>query len=264
MATESLPEDGEVRLGAVMLPAGRRIVPEHPVHGPSEPVAWVTTEPVPDAGLAWSALSDAYQQTGLVPVLLTESERDAQFFFWGPTDLTALNDLDAAEVLTGLWESRMPAEDEVDSDYLAMIRGPFSSEFPGLAPHEDSKLGMAQLHEVLRSLPAAPIALVPAARPADVLATVGWTTTDQFQTPLPIAAVLRSWETRFGARLLSVGPGAEIRLLVERPPRTAQAAQAIAAEHFAFCDECAGQGLHDIPKITASLVDAPTWTFWWD
>ncbi len=123
---------------------------------------------------------------------------------------------------------------------------------------------MAQLHEAFRSLPAAPIGLVPAARPADVLTTVGWTTTDQFQPPLPIPAVLRSWEARFGARLLSVGPGAQIRLLVERLPRTAEAAQAIAAEHFAFCDECAGQGLRDIPRITASLVNAPTWTFWWD
>jgi len=264
MATDSLPPDGEVRLGAVTFPAGRRVIPEHPVHGPGDPVAWVTTGPVPDAGLAWSALSDAAQQTGLVPVLLTDSERDARFFFCGPADLTALDDLDAAEVLAGLWDRRMPSADEEDSDYLAAIRGPFSSQFPGLAPGEDTKLSMAQLHEVLRSLPAAPIGLVPAARPADVLPTVGWTTTDQFQTPLPIAAILRSWEARFGARLLSVGPGAQIRLLVERPPRTTEAAQAIAAEHFAFCDECAGQGLRDIPKITASLVNAPTWTFWWD
>jgi hypothetical protein len=27
MATDSLPEEGELRLGAVMLPAGRRVVP---------------------------------------------------------------------------------------------------------------------------------------------------------------------------------------------------------------------------------------------
>src|SRR5690242_14969359 len=80
----------------------------------------------------------------------------------------------------------------------------------------------------------------------------------------PVAAVLRSWEARFGARLTAVGPGGQITLLVERPPRTTEAAQAVAAEHFAFCDECAGQGLRDIPGITASLVNAPTWTFWWD
>lgn len=267
MAMDSLPQDGEARLGAVMLPAGRRVVPEHPVHSPSDPVAWVTTGPVPDAGLAWSALSDASQQTGLVPVLLTDSEKDEGYFFFGSADVAALDHLDAAEVLAGLWERRMPSEEEEeeeDSDHLAMIRGPFSRQFPGLAPGEDTRLSMAQLHDVLRSLPAAPIGLVPAARPADVLPTVGWFTTDQFQTPLPIAAVLRSWEARFGARLLSVGPGAQIRLLVERPPRTTEAAQAVAAEHFAFCDECAGEGLRDIPKITASIVEAPTWTFWWD
>src|SRR5262249_51082700 len=104
----------------------------------------------------------------------------------------------------------------------------------------------------------------PARGAAGVMPAVGWCGSDQFQPPLPVAAVLRSWEARFGARLLTVGPGAQIRLLVERPPQTTEAAQAIAAEHFAFCDECAGQGLRHIPTITASLVNAPTWTFWWD
>jgi hypothetical protein len=79
-----------------------------------------------------------------------------------------------------------------------------------------------------------------------------------------LAAVLRSWEDRFGARLLSMGPGAEIRLLVSRPPRSAEAAQRVAVEHYVFADECAGQGLRDISSITASLVNAPIWTFWWD
>lgn len=261
MTTDSLPEEGELRLGAVMLPAGRRVAPEG---GPGEPVAWVTAEPVPDPGLAWSALSDARQQTGLVPILLTSDEKGENYFFYGPNDASQLDDLDAAEILAGLWERRMPSDDEEDGDHLAAVRGPFSGVFPGLAPPEDTRLSMAQLHEAIRSLPAAPIGLVPAARPADVLPAVGWLATDQFQTTLPIAAVLRSWEARFGARLLAVGPGARIRLLVERPPRTTEAAQAVAAEHFAFCDECAGQGLRDIPGITASLVNAPTWTFWWD
>ena len=262
MATDNVPEEGELRLGAVVLPAGRRVIP---IDGTGEPVAWVTTTLVPDAGLAWSALSDAHQQTGLVPVLLTSDEQDEDYFFYNPADVSQLDHLDAAEVLAERWEGKMCSdEEEEDGDYLAAIRGPFSSQFPGLAPGEDTTLSMAQLHKALRSLPAAPIGLVPAARPADVLPTVGWSTTDQFQTSLPIAAVLRSWEARFGARLLRVGPGAQVQLLVERPPHTTEAAQAIAAEHLAFCDECAGQGLRDIPKITASIVNAPTWTFWWD
>ena len=231
MATDTLPEEGELRLGAVMLPPGRRIVPQE---GPGEPVAWVTTQPVPDPGRVWSALSDAHLETGLVPIVLTDDEKDEDFFFSAPDDLAELDHLDAASVL-GI----------------------------SLAPPEGGKLSMAEHQQILGSLPPAPIALVPARRPADVLPTVGWRTIDRFPTSLPVAAVLRSWEARFGARLLDVGPGAQIRLLVERPPHSTEAAQRVAAEHFAFCDECAGQGLHDIPAIAASLVDAPVWTCRW-
>jgi hypothetical protein len=54
-----------------------------------------------------------------------------------------------------------------------------------------------------------------------------------------------------------------LRLLVDRPPRTIAAAQRIAAEQIGLADECmeAGQG---IAPITARLVNAPIWTFWWD
>jgi hypothetical protein len=45
---------------------------------------------------------------------------------------------------------------------------------------------------------------------------------------LRIGAVPRSWEDRFGARLLWIGPRAEIRLLVDRPPRTFEAAAQVA------------------------------------
>ena len=231
MATDTLPDEGELRLGAVMLPPGRRIVPQE---GPGEPVAWVTTQPVPDPGRVWSALSDAHLETGLVPVVLTDGEKDEDFFFSAPDDLAELDHLDAASVL-GV----------------------------SLAPPEGGKLSMAECQQFLGSLPPAPIGLVPARRPADVLPTVGWRTVDRFPTSLPIAAVLRSWEARFGARLLDVGPGAQIRLLVERPPRSAEAAQRVAAEHVAFCDERAGRGRRDVAAIAASLVDAPVWTCWW-
>jgi uncharacterized protein DUF4253 len=114
------------------------------------------------------------------------------------------------------------------------------------------------------------VAVAAARRPADVLATAGWTRFDDpayddgIRNAVWIGAVLRSWENRFGARLLAIGPGAEIRLLVSRPPRTLEAAGKIAAEHSAFCDGCAGQGLRTVREIAPVLVDAPIWTFWWD
>jgi Domain of unknown function (DUF4253) len=75
--------------------------------------------------------------------------------------------------------------------------------------------------------------------------------------------VLRSWEDRFGARLLQVGL-AEIRLLAGRPPRTIEAAHHVTAEHYAFCNECGTNDLRDIAGITANPLDSPIWIFWWD
>lgn len=140
--------------------------------------------------------------------------------------------------------------------------------FPGPAPATDGSLSSAARTAALRSLPPARIGLIPATRPADVLAVAGWSSFDDYGDGILngvwIGAVLRSWEHRFGAQLLAIGPSAVIKLLVQRPPRALAAAERIAAEHSAFCDECAGQGLRTVREIAPVLVDAPIWTFWWD
>jgi Domain of unknown function (DUF4253) len=265
MATGSVPEDGVLQLGAITLPAGKRV---HAGWQAPVPVAWATSEAVPQPGRVWAALSAARQQTGLVPFLLGhllgEPERpwDTEEFE-PPVDPGVLDQMDAAEVLADRWDGEMPSDEELEEDeeWAEMI-APFDAQFPGPAPPEHTTLSPDRLDEVLGSLPAARIGLAPAARPADVLPLIGWTPSDQSDA-LPVAAVVRSWEDRFGARLLRVG-FAEFSLLVDRPPRTIEHAQRIAAEHFAFCDECAGKGLSDIPSIAANLMQTPIWTFWWD
>jgi hypothetical protein len=272
MAISELPEDGELRLGAVTLPAGKRI---NAAYGSGGPVAWVTFQAVPDPGTVWAALSAAHQETGLVPILLSGLGDDPKRpwddeEFDDPENIGVLDQLDAARVLAddwadGLEELELEPEPGGEEDSEAIEeRAPFGPQFPGLAPPEETPLSPERLREVLGALPPARLGLVPSDRPADVLPRIGWGgVVNWHDTSLPVAAVLRSWEDRFGARLLEVG-FTQIRLLVERPPPTVDAAQAIAAEHYAFCDECAGRGLSDVPSITASLVNAPIWTFRWD
>jgi hypothetical protein len=140
---------------------------------------------------------------------------------------------------------------------------PFGRKFPGLAPAEDTPLDPRELDEILGSLPARRIGLAPANRPADVLPLIGWSgATNRYRNSLPIAAVLRSWEDRFGARLLEVGFD-DLSVLASRPPRTTQHAQRLAAEQWTVSDEC-GPGLTDIAAITAQLLTSPIWRFWWD
>jgi Domain of unknown function (DUF4253) len=275
MTTADVPADGEVRIGATRLPAGRRVRSNG---GRGEPVAWVTTEPVQDAGRVWAALSDVHAQSGLVPFLLsgiaggTERPWDSQEFR-DRDDLTELDHLDAAEFLQEQWRGRTTEYDdydEEDEEYdddefasgVAEEVAPFSRrQFPGLAKAEDHELDAGQFDRVLSGLGQARVGLVPAGRPADAVPLLGWN--EAFVSALSEAAVLRSWEDRFGARLLRVG-FAEISVLARRPPSTPESASQLAAEQWAFCDEFGGTGLHDVPGIAASLMNSPVWTFWWD
>jgi len=277
MTTGDVPADGDVRIGAIRLPNGRRI---HAAYGSGGPVAWATVEPVPDAGRVWADLSEASARSGLVPLLLSgiggDPERpwDTQEFR-DPDDLAELDHLDAAEVLREDWMQQTTEYDdydEEDEEYedesftrsIARDVAPFSRrQFPGLAQAEDHRLSADQYDRVLRGLGPARVGLVPAGRPADALPMLGWNVVLDTDTAVPKAAVLRSWEDRFGARLLRVGL-AEFSVLAQRPPRTPESAQQLAAEHWAFCQEFGGTGLHDIRGIAASLMSSPLWTFWWD
>jgi Domain of unknown function (DUF4253) len=51
-----------------------------------------------------------------------------------------------------------------------------------------------------------------------------------------VSAVLRSWEDRFGATLVGLGH-ASLELSVAAPPWEPTECLAIAAEHYAFCDD---------------------------
>lgn len=283
-----LPEDGEFRIGQLSLPAGRRVLAGY---GSGGPVAWVTNGPVDNPGPAWSALLAASPETGLVPFLVRTLEQlmaaamaklgrvgeagwpaDGESGrpwdndeFNDPADITGLDRIDAAALLAEMWEGENPSAEEIaeDDEWAAMI-APFSSRFPGLAQAVREDSAQDQVQRALQGLPPTRMGLARADRPADVLPLIGWDGIANWSdTALPVAAVLRSWEDRFGATLLQIG-FAEISLLATRPPRTLEQAQLLAAEHFAFCDECAGRGLHDVLSISEHILTSPIWTFWWD
>lgn len=267
MANDVLPADGPAQIGPVPLPPGKRVLAGH---GSGQPVAWATTEPVAGVGLAWQALSDLHRETGLVPVLITGLDDDGtrpwdDGEFDDPADIAQLDRMDAAVVLASGWDGALPSPAEEDDDPdPAQQRAPFGRKFPGLAPAEDTPLTAAELRDVLTALPASRLALVPAGRPADVLPLIGWNgVTNRWGEATPVAAVLRSWEARFGARLLQVG-FADIQVLAGRPPRDLAAAERVAAEHLALCDECGGDGLVGVGDVSARLLASPVWSFWWD
>lgn len=288
-----LPDEGELQVGAVSLPAGKFAYEEDG----GTPIAWVTLDEVPEPGRVWAALSAEAPRSGLVPFMLGHLRGEPSRpwdsgEFWDVADPARIEAFDVAALLEDRWDSESHEyigdgdggyyypvaperarrlgtagdTDNEDPEFVAHIEAttaPFGRQFPGLAPPVDEPIDPDELNELLGAFPARRIGLVPAARPADVLPLIGWPGgANHFADALPIAAVARSWEDRFGARVLEIG-FADLSLLAYRPPRTAEQAQRIAAEHWAFCDEC-GTGLTDIPAITAQLLSSPIWSFWWD
>lgn len=268
MVAGRLPDEGQVRLGTVNLPAGRLVTSD------GDHVAWVMTDPVPGSGRVWAALSELHPQTGLVPIQLDGLRADTltpggrqglpgyalrpwdNREFTRPQNPREADGLDAGAVLDDMWGCWVPPPLDDDPE-LAEIRAPFGREFPGLAPPGHTPLTAAERWQALDSVlpriraahgatPAARIGLVVADRAADVLPVIGWGgLVDRGESLLPLTAVLRSWEDRFGARLIDVGY-ADLRLLVERPPRTLPEAHRIAAEQVALADECIAS-FKDIP-----------------
>jgi hypothetical protein len=224
-------------------------------------------------------------QTGLVPFIARTLYSDPHRP-WGdggnrpsgdlghPVDLAAASRIDVASALRANWDQRaeFPPEDEEEDGWRqrehARMIAPFFAGFPGLAPACTQPLDPGQVRDAISGLPPSRIGLAVADRTADALAAMGWLPGNWFEGIGEVTAVLRSWEDRFGARLLAVGFD-EFKLLAERPPRGRSAAQHLAAELFALtADEftCAWdeEALIDVNDIADSLIRSPIWGFWWD
>jgi hypothetical protein len=259
-----LPPEGEATVAGVRLPAGRRLAAEC---AERTPVLWATGE-LGGAAAAWLTLKDRLAGTQLVPVLLSgfkwQPERPWDVGELEPCDPGAVGELDAAMLLEEMWRSAIPKPEE-DEAVTAKLLAPYSRAFPGLAVAVGLETTTTDVASAVTLLPSpVRLGLVAASRPADVPAIVGWTgAINYYATAAPLACVLRSWEDRFGARLLHLGFDT-MDLLIERPVPSHEAALAVAAEHFAFCPDNIYQGASSISRYAAALLGAAIWSFWWD
>ncbi|WP_285508101.1 DUF4253 domain-containing protein [Actinokineospora sp. NBRC 105648] len=260
---------------SVPLPPGRLVQPEEDNGG--RPAFWLSDQPAA-AGL-WARLRAEHTRSGLWPLLLDAlDDEDPEYRPWGngevlPGDMSAPAGHEPGALLAGWWAAHTTGDEEDDlsaAERLA-VTAPFGREWPGLARPLTGRtapdLTADDLAEQLLAGHASMrLGLVAAERGADALAVAGWTgpmnhTNDTGE----VAAVLRDWENRFGARV--VGLGFDTLLLsVSAPPTTEAQALAVAAEHFAFCPDNVWQG--EAPQTLSTyaqrLLGDHSWVFWWD
>ncbi|MER7845763.1 DUF4253 domain-containing protein [Kitasatospora sp. NPDC096077] len=243
------------------------------------PGLWVSDGPAPKG--AWQRLHREHAQSGLWPLLLAPGRDvpalEGRDLGLEPAGETAPDGYDPGALLRAWWESTVlwcPSGDPQDRAELLAELAPFGAEWPGPAPSPAPSPGTpprrdpedcadALARALLRARPSLRLGLVRAEDGAQALAACGWNGTNGHGDSGEIAAVVRDWQRRFGARVVEVG-SATLELSVAEPPASRSQALRVAAEHAAFCPDNVFQGEGGLAGYAEGLVGANNWGFWWD
>lgn len=219
-------------------------------------LAWVSNAAVVDIQSLWLRLAGRFDRTGLWPLASRGLSGDLRRPWSDAEDLRHLvepADVDAFDAKSFLVK-------EVSSANAAAVDVPvvpITLEQHTQPPQRALPLTADHLEQ--GSL----LILVPTTRPADALNALGWTHGVNYDlSEAALAAVLRSWEDRFGAVLTSVDFDA-IDVEVTRPPG-ADLSVAVGYEHYGFCPDNIDQGAGTLSAYARQISGARTWKFWWD
>ncbi|MDV7215712.1 DUF4253 domain-containing protein [Streptomyces prunicolor] len=245
---------------------------------------WFSDELPEDLVELWPRLLESAEVTGLYPFICRRDD---------PYQVQDLSEVDAIrldDVLAGDFveyrRRRLPywsnpaaggdvlPDDDDPEDFGSWPHdpGPPFETWPGLAAGDPgtgagvsaAEAGGWAVEELLGDEPfvhTCQLALVPARRSADVPAIVGWAA----EAPVPLlCALLRSWEERFGARVVS-GFGSALTVSVARPPLDVPHAEQLALEHvLSTADNIVDDPPTPFPEYANGLVGRHQWRFWWD
>ncbi|SCL41064.1 protein of unknown function [Micromonospora pallida] len=249
-------------LPAGMLPPGRLVTPED--GGP--PPYWLSDAPVEPA--LWARLRSQHPESGLWPLVLSglslEENRPWVDGEVRPARMSSPDRHDPAELLAGWWDRGQSDDDDPEA---AEATAPFGVDWPGPAESGEPAGPAEEFADEYVDFLAdgkARLGLVPAARGADALVVTGWTGPTNFTNDSgKIAAVVRSWEERFGARVVGLGFDT-LHLSVAAPPTSPEHALWVAAEHFACCPDNIWQGSGTLTAYAEQILGVHSWSFWWD
>jgi hypothetical protein len=269
------------------LPPGRLVTPDprFSLQWSGGPVCWASQEPLPDASQQWARLQAIQDHTGLRPILFWPNDARE------PCHPSQIDALDAETILLREWHTMVrwreqglfdpeqhramladiPEDVDVDIPYDA---GPPFATWPGLAPPGTAGrdpevvarevLGRNLLPRMLTFTQTdLYLGLVPAAHSADIPALIGWSGPANALWVAELSAVLRSWEQRFGARVVALLD--ELYVSVAAPPLRWGHAEHLTLEHLLVCsDNLQNMVCPTFRGYVDRILGADLWSFWWD
>ncbi|MFD0918673.1 DUF4253 domain-containing protein [Saccharopolyspora rosea] len=254
---------------SVPLPSGEVLTEQTAVAGDPAPLCWISDEP-PSPQLV-AALRAEHRTSGLWPLLLCDgNEVYGERCTVGVVPPEPLEHIDRwrlVDVMARIWDGLVQADDDLGPAYDREVLAPFDYDCPGPAPAgnllaDPDILANQQLPRFIDD--ETRLALVPVRRGADVLTVLGWSgAANHVSRTAGLSAMARSWEDRFGARLLRLGPD-RLDLSVSAPPQDPDHAAAVAAEHWTFCPDRILQETGSIAAYAQEIRGRRTWSFWWE
>lgn len=255
---------------AVPLPDGELLAEQSTrATGDEPPLCWISLDrPAPRL---LGALRGDHLRTGLWPLLLCDdTETYGSRCTVGVVPPEPLEHIDlwrAEDVMLRIWDGLCRADDDLGPAYDMDSLAPFDANCPELAPAGN----LLADPDILANQQAARfvddetrLGLVPVRRGADALTVLGWSgAANHVSRTAGLSALLRSWEDRFGARLLRLGPD-RLDVSVAAPPQDPAHATSVAAEHWAFCPDRVLQDSGSIASYAREIRGRRTWSFWWE
>jgi hypothetical protein len=260
-------DGGSGRTLNVSLPEGAVVWPDREYrrdHTVTRPAFWLSDEPV--TGELWSRLQAEHPYSGLWPLLLDESTQPWSAGQVAPEPESEIAVYDPGMFMAEVWADAIEPRLRYGDDFDDLA--PFGKYCPGLAPRGEQVASpnvvadwyAGQLGDGSTTL----LGLVAARRSADALAVMGWQgALNHNQWTAPLASVVRSWEERFGVRLVRVGFNT-LEFSVSAPPQAMEHALHVAAEHWAFCPDTITQGAGTLEAYAEEITGRNAWSFWWD
>ena len=242
-AQEKLPADGPATVAGIALPAGKVLV------NSDTRLAWITDDKVPGTAAIWQKLWAAAPSTGLYPVMVRDDDQqpgwEPQQFF--PNQPGEIDKLKLEDVLTNSAQNNFTPP----------------RTFGALAPASSGPEDVAATEALIAGLPDAKIALVQSTRGADALSFMGWTGNATYDVAEAVVVAVRSWEERFGARVVEVGPNS-LTLAITKPPAASAEAAALSQELVLIDPDLEVPG-GVVPTVALNdgLLGQHLWTFWW-
>ncbi|MFF5208920.1 DUF4253 domain-containing protein [Streptosporangium sp. NPDC000396] len=257
-------DGGEGRTLSTQLPPGDVVWPD-PGYArfiiDNRPAFWLSDVAVP--GELWAGLRAEHERSGLWPVLLEDSVQPWSTGQIAPDAVTEIDNYHVAAFMAEVWSDWI---EKAHVDQLTLLE-PFGPQCPG--PAAAGKLAadpgvVADWYAGMVAERRTPLGLVAAERGADALAVMGWQgALNHNEWMVPLAAVVRSWEDRFGARLVGMGFNT-LDLSVAAPPVTQEHALHVAAEHWTFCPDSVIYSAGTLIDYAEQIMGRNAWSFWWD